>query len=277
MPDERKLTSRMRVHSIVSGRLLGNVAFWRGGGPAALLRRRKDFEWPVLSFVVEHPEGLLAIDAGLAAGVHVPRLQRRFAPVPTDGPHDVGASLRDRGLDVADVRWLVITHLDWDHAGGLATFPNAEILVHRPEREFADTFPGRQRYQPKLWPPEFDPVVYDLDPEPYGPFDRSRALTDAGDVRLVPLPGHSPGQVGVAVETEGPTFLFSADHVLRQDWFLEDWAGGRLVGLGQFGRRAAIDTTRRLHRFVEERPTVLVPSHDEDAPRRIEDRDVLTP
>jgi glyoxylase-like metal-dependent hydrolase (beta-lactamase superfamily II) len=259
----------MKAHAIETGSLVGNKTFWRGEGFSALFRPRENFEFPVLSYVVEHPEGAILIDTGLAAGVHVPWVQRRFAPIPTTGPRDIGAQLRAKQLDPMAVRWVVITHLDWDHVGAVDRFPNADILVHRPEHEFASTFMGRQRYQSKLWPANFNPTLYDLEREPYGSFPSSRILTDRGDVRIVPLAGHSVGQVGVVTETDGPALLFAADHIMRQDWFLEDYAAGRLVGLGQFGRKAAVETSRRLHRFVEERPTVLLPAHDAEAPVRL--------
>jgi N-acyl homoserine lactone hydrolase len=178
---------------------------------------------------VEHPDGLIAIDAGLARGVRVPRAQRRFAPTPAvKAEEEIGPQMRARGLSPGDVRLVVLTHLDWDHVGGVRHFPLAQVLVHRPEREAAATFRGRQRYQTRRWPTGFAPTIYDLDPEPYGPFPAGRAVTADGDVRIVPIPGHSAGQVGVAVERAGAALLFSADHMLRQDWFVEDPAAGRL-------------------------------------------------
>jgi glyoxylase-like metal-dependent hydrolase (beta-lactamase superfamily II) len=173
------------------------------------------------------------------------------------------------GLDL-DVRKVVITHLDWDHTGGLEYFPNAEILVHRPEYQFASKLLGRLRYQPKLWPSGFDPTLYDLDSEPYVPFPESKALTASGDVRLVPIPGHSIAQIGVIVQTESAPVLFAADHVLRQDWFVNDYAAGRLFGLGAlFFPKLAAETSRRIHAFLEETPTVFLPSHDAEAPARL--------
>jgi glyoxylase-like metal-dependent hydrolase (beta-lactamase superfamily II) len=259
-----------RVHVIQTGRLIGNETFLRGEGWGSLARRRKDIEFPAYSFIVEHPEGHIAIDTGMSPRARSPRprLQRRFVPRPVL-EHDAGAGMRALGLSAGDVRRVILTHLDWDHAGGLAHFPHAEVLVHRPEWEFAHTFWGRQRYEPDLWPDRFDPSVYDLDDEPFGPFPTSRAVTSDGAVRLIPLPGHSIGQVGVIVRCGGLRLFFTADHVLRQDWFLEDYAAGRLLGLGVFFGDQARETSRRIHDFVEIVPTVLVPCHDDAAPERL--------
>lgn len=262
--------SELRVHVIETGRLVANATFLRGEGWSSLLRRRQDYEFPAYSFVIEHPEGLIAIDTGLTSRARSPRprMQRRFVPDPTI-ECEVGPAMRAVGLDPTDVRRVVLTHLDWDHAGGLAHFPNAEVLVHRPEHEFASTFFGRQRFEPVLWPRSFDPTVYDLDEEPFGPFPQSKPLTENGDVRLVPIPGHSPGQVGVIARSGDQRLFFTADHVLRQDWFLDDYARGRLLGLGVFFPELARQTSRRIHEFAEDVPTVLVPSHDADVPARL--------
>jgi N-acyl homoserine lactone hydrolase len=259
-----------RVHAIQTGRLIGNETFLRGEGWASLLRRRRDVEFPAHAFAIERPEGLILVDTGLHPGVRSPRprVQRRLVPNPVERL-EIGLAMRAVGLDPADVRTVILTHLDWDHAGGLADFPRAEVLVHRPEWEFAQTFRGKQRYEPRLWPDRLAPTVYELDREPYGPFPSSKAVTADGAVRLVPLPGHSIGQVGVVVRSGDVRSFLVADHVLRQDWFLDDYAAGRLQGLGAFFPEQARETSRRIHDFIESVPSVLVPSHDAETPARL--------
>jgi len=260
----------MRVHVIQTGRLIGNETFMRGQSWSSLLRPARRFEFPAYCYVLEHPDGHIAIDTGMTHRVRVPRPMRRFVPTPVATEADeVGPQMRARGLDPDDVRLVIVTHLDWDHMGGIGHFPKAEVIVHRPEFEFAKTAMGRMRYQPKLWPETFRPTLYDLDPEAFGPFDTSKAVTETGDVRLVPIPGHSIAQVGVVVKRRGPALFFGADHMLRQDWFVDDLAAGRLVELGVFFRKQAVDTSRRIARFIDETPTVLLPAHDADAAARL--------
>ncbi len=260
----------MRVHVIQTGRLLGNKTFLRGGSWSSLLRKAEPYEFPALCYIVEHPDGHIAIDTGLTSKVRTPRMARRFVPTAIAGSEDeVGPQMRAKGLDPADVRLVVVSHLDWDHVGGVGHFPSAEVLVHRPEFEFASTFQGKMRYQPKLWPSTFDPTLYDLDPEPHGPFPQSKVLTDSGDIRLVPIPGHSVAQVATVIETKGATLFFGADHMLRQDWFLEDYEAGRLVELGVFFKDRAIETSKRIYQFMQETPTILLPGHDAEAAMRL--------
>jgi glyoxylase-like metal-dependent hydrolase (beta-lactamase superfamily II) len=266
----------MRVHVIQTGRLVGNETFLRGQGWGSMFRAARPYEFPALCYILEHPDGHIAVDTGLTSKVRTPRIARRFVPTAIATKSDeVGPQMRAKGLDPDDVRLVIVSHLDWDHVGGVGHFPNAEVLVHRPEFEFAKTLPGKVRYQPKLWPRTFDPALYDLDPDPYGPFETSKTLTDRGDVRIVPIPGHSIAQVGVIVRSRGPALFFGADHMLRQDWFLEDLRAGRLVQLGLFYREQAIDTSRRIARFMEQTPTVLLPSHDAEAAARLAAREPL--
>jgi N-acyl homoserine lactone hydrolase len=262
----------MRVHVIKTGRLVGNETVMRGEGWSSVFRRRRRYEFPAHCFVIEHPEGHIAIDTGLPKNVRLPASQRLVsAPSPLiEAGEEIGPQMRAAGLDSEDVRRVVLTHLDRDHTGGLEYFPHSEVLVHRREHEFAQKFMGKWRYQPKLWPSWFGPSLYDLDPEPYGPFPESKTLTKSGDVRLVPIPGHSIGQVAVIVQMGDVGLFFAADHALRQDWFVEDYDAGRLPMLGAlFFPKIAAETSRRLHRFLEEVPTVFIPSHDSDAPARL--------
>lgn len=260
----------MEVHAIQTGRLIANETFLRGDGFGSLLYRRKDIEFPAYAYVLDHPEGKIAIDTGLSTLVRVPRYQLRFAPRPViRAEEEIGPQMLAKGLQPEDVRRVVITHLDWDHVGGIGHFPHVEAFVHRPEWEFAMTFRGRIRYRTRAWPPSFEPTTYDLDSKPFGPFPESRTITEAGDVHVVPIPGHSVGQVGVIVEQGDSIVFFSADHVLRQDWLVEDFRADRLIGLGIWFREEAEETSRRIRRLIGERPTVLIPSHDSDGPRRL--------
>ena len=76
------------------------------------------------------------------AGFHSDSLVQRWAPRDFVRPSDALARLSVAPEDVTDV---VITHLHWDHAGGVDLFPNARVWIQREELEFytAEGRPGR--------------------------------------------------------------------------------------------------------------------------------------
>ena len=54
------------------------------------------------------------------------------------------------GFAARDVRHIVLTHLDFDHAGGVEDFPEARVHVLAIEREAADSQAAQLRRQPAL-------------------------------------------------------------------------------------------------------------------------------
>lgn len=261
----------MRIHVIETGRITFRKAFLDAPEQALLrflngLFRPEKMSIPIHAYVLEHPDGLIMIDTGLHAEARIPRWLHRFVNVgPVEPSEEVGPQMRVRGLRPSDVRWVIPTHLHLDHAGGLHHFPDAEILVHRPEYEKR---PKERRADYRhLWPEWLDPRLYDLDPEPYHSFPAHKRL--APDIGLVPIPGHSPGQVGVLVDTDGPTLFFSGDHCLTQERFVSDLAVGRLVMGGLKDPKTARQTSRNIAAFVREVPTMLIPAHDHTVAARL--------
>jgi glyoxylase-like metal-dependent hydrolase (beta-lactamase superfamily II) len=100
-----------------------------------------------------------------------------------------------------DVRDIVVTHLDLDHAGGLPDFPDAAVHVHRIERDAAvdrKTFMERERYKKCHFEhgPKWE--VHEAGGDTWFGFESVKAVAD--DVLLIPLPGHTRGHSCVAVK-----------------------------------------------------------------------------
>ena len=119
------------------------------------------------------------------------------------------AQIAARGLDPRDVRHVVVTHLDFDHAGGLPDFPEATVHVFKPEMEIALDPPlgERPRYIPAHFEhgPKWQP--YDVDGDRWMGFEAVRVIEGLDpEILIVPLPGHSKGHSAVAVR-EGEHWL----------------------------------------------------------------------
>jgi len=116
------------------------------------------------------------------------------------------------GFKRSDVRHIVCTHLDVDHAGGIPDFPDAQIHVHRLEHEAAmhpRTFNEKGRYRIGHFAGNPKWELHDEGGDDWFGFQSLRAVAD--DVFLIPLPGHTRGHSCIAVrapeDAVGPEWL----------------------------------------------------------------------
>lgn len=271
----------MKIHAIQTGTVAVKTRQREGigRGPARVARTMIDRNWtdplPIFAWLIEHPEGLIVVDTGETSRVtdagYFPSWQPYFKLAVREwvAPEDeIGPKLATLGFSADDVRWVIMTHLHTDHAGGLSHFKNSEILVHRPEFEIASGLMGKVRgFLPHRWPQWFAPRLFDLDPEPIGPFPSSLRVTEAGDVRIVPTHGHTGGHVSVILEEEPQSVFFAGDTSYTEELMLVEAIDGVAPD-----ERAARETLRRINELARERPLVYLPSHDPDAATRLDAR-----
>ena len=125
--------------------------------------------------------------------------------------------VRALGFEPATVRHIVLTHLDFDHAGGIEDFPGA--TVHVMARELAAATGPRHGYVPRnrYRPPQFDEVGawrrYEAQAgEPWFGFDAVRQLDGLPpEILMIPLPGHTLGHAGIAIDTGAGWLLHAGD------------------------------------------------------------------
>jgi glyoxylase-like metal-dependent hydrolase (beta-lactamase superfamily II) len=120
------------------------------------------------------------------------------------------------GFDPRDVRHVVLTHLDFDHAGGLDDFPHAAVHMLARERDTAvpqRTWLDRQRYRPQQWSTEPHWRTYPTDTgDAWLGFACVRRLDGVPpEILLVPLLGHTLGHAGVAVQRDTGWLLLAGD------------------------------------------------------------------
>lgn len=173
--------------------------------------------------LVEPPDGgLILIDTGLGLrDVHDPksRLSAFFLGLLKPEFREEMTARRQierLGFRADDVRHIVLTHLDFDHAGGLDDFPNAVVHLMRKEKEAAQaqsTWMDRQRFRPQQWSSRPRWKLYDpMEGESWFGFARARTLDGLPpEIALIPLIGHTLGHAGVAVQRDGKWLLQAGD------------------------------------------------------------------
>lgn len=169
--------------------------------------------------LVEASDGLVLVDTGLGVD-DVTHMGGRF---PWWWPWMTGAvrrvdetalhQLRALGVESRDVRHIVLTHLDLDHAGGLPDFPDALVHVYISEYDAAmrrRTSLERHRYVPAQWEHQPRWSIHRFDGDRWMGFDGVRPIA-GDDVVLIPLVGHTAGHCGVAVRGEDGWIVHAGD------------------------------------------------------------------
>jgi glyoxylase-like metal-dependent hydrolase (beta-lactamase superfamily II) len=208
--------------------------------------------------LIETPkDGLVLVDTGVGS-LDVQNPKRLGTPFlnlvrPRLDHHETAiAQVQALGYSVEDVRHIVVTHLDLDHAGGLPDFPNAQVHVLQPEFESAmhPDWRSRMRYLPSQWAHSPRWVKHDGGGERWFGFEGVRPLPGVGgDIAIIPLHGHTRGHAGVAVRSEKGWLLHCGDAYFFHGQ-LEEKAN-MPVGIAVFER--LVETDRKARRYNLER------------------------
>jgi len=208
----------MRIHfmNCISSCPLGGALM---DGTSAALRGRLT----CTCLLVETREQLVLVDTGFGTrDVADPygRLSKFFLFLLSPEFREEHTALRQierLGYDPRDVRHIVLSHLDFDHAGGLDDFPHAMVHMLAAEKSYADERPtllDRMRFRPQQW------EVTRANWRTYGKGRGERWLGFEDvcrldglppEILLVPLIGHTYGHAGIAVERQNGWLLYAAD------------------------------------------------------------------
>lgn len=197
--------------------------------------RRSDRLWlPVSAYLIEHPRGLVLVDTGWHRDMSPNgELDRKSQIASLDSPllyavnqgvlpasQAVDEQLARMGISPADLDYVLLTHLDCDHANGLRLVADARnILASRDEIDSVRRTPmARVRYQSHWW--EGTRIRFFDWNGSEGPFGKSFDLFGDGSVVCVAIPGHADGLFAVRVTGEGGRFvlLFSDGGYASRSW-----------------------------------------------------------
>lgn len=196
---------------------------------------KKDWIWlPVSAYLIEHPKGRILVDTGWHREMSPDGVYDRKSQIKSLGSWQlylvnqgriakgqaIDEQLAKMGLKPSDIDYVLLTHLDCDHANGLSQIKGAKhILVARDEMAgIKKGLTERIRYQERWWK-GVDMELFDWNGTE-GPVGRSYDLFGDGSVAMVNIPGHSAGLCAVKIRNEEGKFvlLFSDGGYARKSW-----------------------------------------------------------
>lgn len=164
--------------------------------------------FPVPAYLIDHPKGLVLFDTGMHPRsledpyTQVGALARAFEVHSKPGD-DVRSRLQQMDIDPDRIRYLINSHLHFDHTGGNELIPNARVIIQETEWEAGKT--------PELVQANaYNPINYDLGhlvQRVKGEFD----LFGDGTIVTIPTFGHTPGHQSLRVRLPSGEIVLAAD------------------------------------------------------------------
>jgi N-acyl homoserine lactone hydrolase len=210
---------------------------------------------PMPVYLITHPGGNVLFDTGpnpvvfADAAKHWGRLAKVFQPLGDEGS-GVAAQLENIGVKTGDVKYVVNSHLHFDHAGGNRFFPAATFIVQREELACArDPGYADKGYIRADWD---DPGLH------YEAIEEECDLFGDGLLRIVPLAGHTLGhQILVVRLPHQGAVVLSGDGAPCEENLSE-----AIVTRTNMDNDLALRGIEKLRRLAVQEGALLIHGHD---------------
>src|SRR5476651_810356 len=272
----------VKIHALCTGMVAVKTAFRakKGSGPVAKINILLDDQFteymPIWVWIIEHPEGIIAIDTGeiIQAKDRANYLARESAYSRYLAQHtskfmieqedELNYQLSTVNLKPWDISLVVLTHLHLDHTDGLKFFPNTEIIVN--QFEFEHPYANL----PTTYPSWFKPHLVNYHKDRIEVFERAYSITKSEDLLYIPTPGHTNGHSSIIFKTDNVDIVFAGDTSYNQEQLLK----GELAGVNKDFTKTR-ETYRKFTNYAALRPTVYLPTHDGNSGLRLQNKTLL--
>ena len=238
-----------------------------------VLTSRSWVELPLNYFLIWHRTGPILFDTGIDPAIAskpdyivspIGRfLLRRIFRIHVTEADRLDRKLQGVGVDPRQIRVVVISHMHFDHVGGIAHVPQAELLVSAQEwDQLSEPHPEHEwmlREHIQIPGANWRPFAFAPSDAPlFEGFDGIHDLMGDGSMILLPTPGHTPGSLSMLIRRPGWAPILLVADLTYDAALLEQ---GRVPGTGDAtALRRSYASVRRLKEQLPD--VVIVPSHD---------------
>lgn len=239
----------MKLYAMICGHLQCRQAIF-----LPETEKNKFVDMPMPAFLIAHPKGNILFDTGPHPDVFKDAasrwggLAKAFRP---KGEENDGilAQLEKTGLAPDNIKYVVNSHLHFDHAGGNQFFPASTFLVSKKELAWAQIPDNEGKgYFKADWEHTLT----------YQALEGEHDIFGDGTLTIIPMPGHSPGHqiLRVKLDKQG-TVILSGDSVpFRENYY------DLVVPRNNIDNTQAVQSVHVLHGLVEDENAFLIHGHD---------------
>lgn len=207
---------------------------------------------PVVMAIVKTDDGNILFDAGLDPdGLTDPKRTwgiKAEHVVMFKKKEEIRSYLQELNLTTQDIKYVIISHLHWDHSGALRFFKDSTIIIQKSEYRFA------------FYPDSFVAPIYIREhfdhPLNYKLIEGDNQIVPG--VHVIHTPGHTPGHQSLMLKlSRDGTIILSADAIFMKENIEKDIPSSNAWNPG-----LAMDSMHRLQSLAKWEEALLIPGHD---------------
>lgn len=229
----------MKIHVLHTGEVRVSPFLPFGGDNCNLLKAsgmttpKEEWIWlPVSVYLIEHPKGLILVDTGWHRDMSPEGVYDKAAQIKSLGSRilynvnqgqiplgeAVDEQLEAMGIKPVALDYVLLTHLDCDHANGLRAVKDAKHIIVAQEELDCARKNGFIRYKKKWWEGVDLQTIEWNGTE--GPAQKSFDLFGDGSIKMINIPGHCDGLCAVKITREDGKYvlLFSDGGYATKSW-----------------------------------------------------------
>ncbi|MBR1620928.1 MAG: N-acyl homoserine lactonase family protein [Prevotella sp.] len=229
----------MKIHVMHTGEVRVSPYLPFGGDNCNLLKAsglttpKNEWIWlPVSVYLIEHPKGLILVDTGWHRNMSPEGFYDKKAQIKSLGSRilyhvnqgriplgkAVDEQLSEMGIMPNELDYVLLTHLDCDHANGLEAVRDAKHILCAAEELDCARKNSLIRYKKKWWK-DVDLHTFEWNGSE-GPAKKSFDLFGDGSIKMINIPGHCDGLCAVKITNEEGRYvlLFSDGGYATKSW-----------------------------------------------------------